>query len=120
MNTNDPQWWERNRAREWDLIDLTCWNKIKVLEPRLKLAEDRFEALQDACNAFEAATETAPTALDDARLDRLGRISGRASNAVDMLAERIKLVEKIQSLHEEETGLIDDNRRTRGLKVRRR
>ena len=98
--------WEKRWAKQWDSLDCIYWAYLKTLEPRLKMAEDRYEKLSDASLAYENATED-PTPLEEARLDRMIRIHDKANAAADRLEERIEIVKKIASLHEDEVMLAE-------------
>ena len=105
---------------EWYFLDTRCWRRREALEKRLKVAEDRTESLLDALTEAEKADELDPTPENAARFDRIDLIHSRASSAQDILEERIELIQKIASLHEQELELADGAERRRMRKVRER
>jgi len=93
--------------RRMTSASVEAWKAETALKPRLKIMQERHEKLQDACTAYEEATEEDPTPAQEARLDRMIGLSNRANWHADNLEERISILNKIQCLIDDEQALAD-------------
>jgi len=103
--------WEKRAAKEWRSVDVACMAQKILLEPRLELAQARQEKLSDAAVLYEEETEETPETF--ARLNRMIDVANRAQTAVDRLEERIEIMGKVMSLHEDEAQLRTRKRKRR-------